>query len=358
MHESVEPGNPIALFNLESGKRIVFMSEMDMNRKDDFPDRYALIVRPLEPMEMGTRHVIALKKELTDSGGNPLQSPAAFVALRDGIPTTNEEIEKIRPRFEELFDFLEAHGYARGELLLAWDFSVASKEFLLGSVLSMREKTLEEVTGKGLGYTITKIEDNPNQYLARIVEGDFEVPTFITLENSIVYDENHHPIRQYPNRKFPFTMIIPKKALTRTDPLPLVMFGHGIFGSGRGYLSGSGGIQDKIHDIAEQKGVVMLATDWIGLSKGDLDLIINDVLYDLNRISIVTDRLQQSLINNLTLTELALGALTSDPKIVVGEGNLLDPEQVIYFGVSLGGIQGTSFVAISNRIKRGVLAVG
>lgn len=77
----------------------------------------------------------------------------------------------------------------------------------------------------------------------------------------------------------------------------------------------------------------------------------------MNRIGLVTDRLQQSLINNMTLTELALGDLARDPQVKVGSGDLLDPDRVYYYGVSLGGIQGTSFVAVSNRITRGVLAV-
>ena len=347
--------NSIALFNYETGERVMFLSEMDMNRKDAYPDRYVMIVRPLEPMEPGQRHIVAIKNNVTDTDGNPLESPEAFAVLRDGIPTTNDVIEQVRPQYELMFPFLDARGYARNELLIAWDFMVASEQYLLGPILSMREQALSDMEGTGLSYTITSVVDNPNSYLAKIVEGDFEVPTYLNGDSIFDYDEDHLPIKQQSNITFPFTMLIPKKSVTLQGPLPLVVFGHGIFGSGRSYLTGWA--SDFIQPLAEQAGAVLIATDWIGLSSGDLDLIIEEVLPDLNRIALVTDRLQQSLINNLTLTELALGDLSEDPQVKTGDFDLIDESKVYYYGVSLGGIQGTSFVSLSNRITRGVLAV-
>ena len=353
--DSISPDNPMALFNYPTGRRVMFLSEMDMNRKPNFPDRYALIVRPLEPMEMGMRHVVVLTKDLTDTKGEPLESPEAFAVLRDGIPTTNAIIEDVRDHYEQLFDFLEQNGYPRQNLLLAWDFMVASDDYLLGSILSMRVKTLTRVRETGLGYTITRVQDNPNEYVAKIVEGDFEVPAFLNDQSEFDYDENHHPIEQPESLWFPFTMILPKKVLTTDEPLPLAIFGHGIFGAGREYLTGWA--SDIIQSMAHRLGTVIIATDWIGLSSGDLDLILTEVLPDLNRMTLVTDRLQQSLINNLTMTELALGALSEDPQVKIGDKKLLDESRVYYYGVSLGGIQGSSFMSLSNRITRGVLAV-
>ena len=81
------------------------------------------------------------------------------------------------------------------------------------------------------------------------------------------------------------------------------------------------------------------------------------MLPNLNRLVLVTDRLPQSLINNLVMTELALGDLEEDPQIKFGTNELIDDTKVNYYGVSLGGIQGSSFVSLPKRIERGVLAV-
>ncbi|MFA6035030.1 MAG: hypothetical protein WC889_19180, partial [Myxococcota bacterium] len=344
-----------ALFNYATGDRVPIISEMDMNRDASYQNRYALILRPAVPMKMGARHVMALTRDLTDSAGKTLKSPDAFRVLRDRIPTTNLLIEAVRPRYEAIFAMLEKHGYPRDRLLLAWDFSVASKDYLLGSVLSMRETVMTEALGTGLGYTITRVRENPDSHLSRLVEGTFQVPTYLNGKSSITYDQNHHPIRQYPNQSFPFTMIVPKVAKTRTGPLPLVIFGHGIFGTANEYLEGWASAT--IHPLANENGFVIVATDWIGMSANDQELIVKEVMTDLNRISLVTDRLQQSLINFLTLTELAVGPLGADPKVTVGWGPLVDLTRVYYHGASLGGIQGSSLAALSRRISRVVLAV-
>ena len=353
--QSLTTGNPIALFDLDTGKRVLFMSEMDMNRDPNFPNRYALIIRPMEPMEMGHRHVAVLTRDLRDDQGNPLPSPEAFRVLRDKVLTNNDVLEAVRDRYERIFAFLDSKGYQRNQLLLAWDFMVASESYLTGSVLSMRREALAEMTGTGLGYQLTKVTDDPNAHTARLVEGTFEVPTYLNAKSAFSYDENHHPIRQPANLSFPFAMVIPKKARTLGQPLPLVVFGHGLFGSGVSYLAGWG--LNRFSEYAERSGSILIGTDWIGLSEGDLNLILTEVVPDLNNITLITDRLQQSLINNLTLTELALGKLSSAPELKVGTNELIDANRIYYYGVSLGGIQGSSFVSLSPRITRAVLAV-
>ena len=353
--ESLGADNPMALLDLETGRRLLFMSEMDQNRNVSYPGRYALIIRPMEPMEMGHRHVVVLTRDLMDVEGNGFESPPAFAALRDGIPTTNDIIEDVRGNYESIFDFLEVNGYPRNELLLAWDFMVASEDYLTGSVRSMREEALAEVGGTGMDYTVDSVEDDPNENTARLVNGTFQVPTFLNEESAFDYDEDHHPIRQDTDLYFPYTLLIPARARTADEPLPLIVFGHGLFGTGEGAISG--GMLNTMSALAEEGGMIMIATDWIGLSGGDLNLIITEVVPDMNRLVLVTDRIQQSIINNLTLTELAVGTLSTDPELMVGSGPLIDEDRIYYVGGSLGGIQGSSFVAMSHRITRAALAV-
>ncbi|MBI5491052.1 MAG: hypothetical protein HY905_27220 [Deltaproteobacteria bacterium] len=356
LERSTTDGEPIALFNLETGRRIPILTEMDLNRSTAYPGRYVLIIRPMEPLQMGTRHVVALTNALRTTEGLALESPPAFAALRDGVPTTNDELESRRADFEGLFDFLAAHGYPREDLFLAWDYVVASRDWILGPVLSMRQTALSLVEGTGLSYTIDEIQEDPNENVSRIVMGTFEVPTFLTTENVFVYDDENRPVRQEPNQSFPYTMIVPRVAATEDRPLPLMVFGHGIFGEGRDYLTGSIGT-GTLQPTAQQNGVIVVATDWIGLSAADFDIILREVVPDLNRLGVITDRLQQALINNLTLVELVLGDLQHDARLAPAGHDLIEEGPVLYYGVSLGGIQGSSFISISKRIERGVLAV-
>jgi hypothetical protein len=351
--DSLKDGSTVALIDLETGKRVMHFVEMDRNVIDGFEGRYAFMIRPLEPMVMGHRHLVVIKNDLRDTGGHVFEPSAAFRALRDGTRTTSHAVESLRARYDELFAFAGNHGYTRGEMLIAWELPVASAEHILGPVLSMRSEALAAAGTTGLPYTISDVKIDPNADTARIIFGDFEVPTYLQADDSFTYDERHHPIRQKDNRKYPFTMVIPAKA--KAGPLPLGILGHGIFGNGRSFLTGTGD-GAAIQKLANQYGMVVIATDWIGLSTNDVIRIGGEVAPNLDRASIITDQLQQSLINTLVLTKLARGKLKDDPLVKLGTPDLLDA-RTFYWGASLGGIQGSGFVALSNDIHRAVFGV-
>ncbi len=357
--DSMAADAPIQIFNADTGERVPYFAEMDQNRVSGVDSRYAFIIRPVAPFTMGARHVVAITNKVVAADGSALPSPKGFDVLRDGTPTTNKEIEDVRAHYEDIFTFLESKGLKRADLSLAWDFTVASKDYVLGSVLSMRTKALSMLGTTGMPYTITNVDDRTasttEQNVAKIIDGDFEVPTYLNAGNTFDYDAQHHPTIQTTNRKYPFTMVIPRKAMSGA-PLPLVIFGHGLFGNGRDYLE-TGGSASILQGVAQDAGVVLLATDWIGLSSADVASIVTKVGTDLNNLGIVTDQLQQSLINNLAMTKLARGALASDAAVQIAGSPAVDTARTYYFGISLGGIQGTSFVAISDDVTRGVLNV-
>ncbi|EYF08486.1 hypothetical protein [Chondromyces apiculatus] len=354
LDQSLREDCPIALLDLDTGARVPFFAEMDRQAGPDKQDRAALIVRPVAPMETGHRHVVLVRRGLRDVDGKEIAPTGAFQALVDGTTTASEELEAVRPRYDAIFSLAERSGYARADLLTGFDFMVASRDFVLGPVLSMRDRALDQVGDTGFPYVITEVQEDPNEHLARIVFGEFEVPTFLRDDDSIEWDDAHLPVQQAVNKSYPFTMLVPKKAAD--GPLPLVILGHGIFGSGRSFLTGDGD-GAAIQQIANEEGAVVIATDWIGLSENDFDRIVL-IAESLDNIHIITDRLQQGLINTLALTRLARGALKDDPQVVMpGGGPLLDLDQTYYWGASLGGIQGSSFISLSPDIAHAAFGV-
>ncbi|MFO0602011.1 MAG: hypothetical protein U0324_02500 [Polyangiales bacterium] len=352
---SVAADNPIALFDVASGRRVPFLAEMDANARD--PARAALIVRPLEPLAFGARHVVVIRRAVrTTAGAEPAASPG-FVALRDRTPSSDPRIEAARPRYEEIFTFLAAQGFARADVLLAWDYTTASRAHVLNPILSMREEVFRRAgSSDGIPFTVARVAENPNARTARIVYGTFTPPNFLRADNSLEFAADGRAVAQEPPRSYPFTMVIPARARSASGPLPLAVFGHGVFGRGEDYLAGDIG-RDLLQPLADELGVVLVATDWIGLSGDDLSLLVSQVVPNINRITLVTDRLLQSLVNNLALTEIATAALARDPMVRVNAGALIDPMRVYYYGVSLGGIQGSSLFSVSRHISRGVVSV-
>ena len=163
----------------------------------------------------------------------------------------------------------------------------------------------------------------------------------------------------------PFTVIIPRAATTKS-PLPIVVYGHGIFGSGEGELGGNGG--SYVQDFANQAGIVVIATDWIGLSSRENPLdsgnngALSDVLTDFSQMPWLTDRLQQAIVNNIVLQRTARSSIAGDPVMTVsgvaGGQPVADPSRVYYYGVSLGGIMGMSLMGYDPDIVLGVLGDG
>jgi hypothetical protein len=355
---TVEPGAPIALIHSTTGAAVPVLTEMDQANRHlaAYADRYALIIRPLAPMDPGAHYIVLLSNALRDVDGQPLTSPLVFEALRDAIATDDPVIEEMRDRFESNFAVAESAGWSREDLLLSWDIQVASEAHLLGPARSIREQVMAITAAASPSYTLDEVQIDPNESVAWLVRGTFIPPSFIDADNKLVLDGTEAVQQVDDERAYPFTMVIPAVARVRGD-LSLVLVGHGLFGTGSSMLIG-GTAEAAFHPLSNDLGAVLIATDWIGLSGGDMSLIISEILTDLTRIRVVTDRLVQSHANNLALVELALGDLSADPTFATDHGEpLIDPTSVMYYGISLGGIQGASQVALSPRISRAVLAV-
>jgi hypothetical protein len=356
--------DPIVLVRLSTGAPVRVLTEMDQNgRGGDYEGRHALIIRPLEPLAFGERYAVALREDLRGADGASLPRSAPFDAWRDGVITDSDALEALRPEVDDLLAALEGFGLPRAELRLAWAFTVKSEAGGTGLLRDMRAQAYAQIDEDGLSYVIDDVQVDPSPDVAAVVRGRFSPPLFLNADNNIETD-GYGAFLQAPAVEFPFTLVVPAVARARRG-LPLALIGHGIFGRGEEMLTGW--IGDEVTwPLSNELGAVLIATDWIGLSGGDLDLIISEVIPDLARINLVTDRLAQSQVNALSLVELGQGALTVDPALDAALGvdrsggdpaPLVDPEALYYYGVSLGGVQGSTFVSLCPEVDRAVLAV-
>jgi hypothetical protein len=150
----------------------------------------------------------------------------------------------------------------------------------------------------------------------------------------------------------PIIVKIPQCATKATAPLPLMVFGHGLFGTAEATLA-----TPLLEQVQNQACVVFIGTDWIGLASPDLPMLAQYLPMDLNNVYLVTDRLQQAHVNVQVMTRLFLTTLKDDPALAVNGHAVTDGSNVTYFGISNGGIQGTTFMALTPDIARGALNV-
>ena len=132
---------------------------------------------------------------------------------------------------------------------------------------------------------------------------------------------------------------------------PIVVFGHGFMGTGESTISGGARAWTQAYNVS------FLATDWYGWSSSDYDTVMN-MLVDPSYFEHQADRLQQAMINKISMIRTIKGVCSDIPELYNGETKLVDTDEVYYMGYSLGGIYGPTLIALSPDIDRGVLWVG
>jgi hypothetical protein len=111
-------------------------------------------------------------------------------------------------------------------------------------------------------------------------------------------------------------------------------------------------------EIIDRLCMVQIGTDWIGLAEADRAYVIGNVLSDFNNLAQLTDRLQQAHVNFAYLSHLvATGAIEELSELHVKGRMSFDRSRIYYYGISNGGIQGVTALALNPHIARGALNV-
>jgi hypothetical protein len=375
---SLKPGAGTALVDMSTGQLVAHFSGVDENANLAKGQRQAVIITPASRLLPDHRYAVAVTTSARvvpdgDAGiaAGPPPSPPSFQAMLNGAAAGDPLSQAELARLPAIVAALAKAGIAQSQLVVAWDFVTGSDTALTAPVLSMRDQALTEVGPEGGAYTVVGVDENLDATTLRRIRGTFTVPQFIDNadetkpEAQLTFDSAGNPVL-LGTYQAPFTVIIPAAAATK-HPLPIVVYGHGIFGSGEGELGDASG--SFVQDFANAAGVVVVATDWIGLSTSEspLSSSSNGALADVlttqfSNLPWITDRLQQSLVNTMVLVRTMRSRIASDPAMTVtghaGGAPVADPSVVRYWGVSLGGIMGLSFMGYDPDVTTGVLTSG
>jgi hypothetical protein len=347
---SLTPTGPVQVIDFATGTRVIAFGELDEDGVTN--GRQGLIVHPLQRLTPGHRYVIALVG-LHDASG-ALLAPAPFRALRDGTPLS-QSLQPFEATYTQIFSVLTSAGVDRSALSLAWDVVVASDATATSHLTSMRDTALAMVDAGSLGYTIVDAgapATDPN--LLAQVSATIEVPSYLQDAGAIStmrFDSNGAPALNGTTTA-PVTIDVPKCAETATVPLPVVVFGHGLFSDAQTDMS-----NPTLTQFANTWCLVFIGTDWVGLSTNDLSTLPHTLATDLNNVYVVTDRIQQAHVNAQVMTRLFMTKMKNDPVLQIGGRAITDASELYYLGVSLGGIEGTTFMALQPDIVRGILNV-
>ena len=344
---SMEAGHATTLLNLDTGEKVAHWVETDA-RADD-AEATILFIRTMRSLEPNTAYGIGIS-------GLGVTPSVAFQAILDNQQTDAPDVEARQESMAALIQALNTSGHDVANLNDAWQFHTASLDSIVGPTLSMRADALERLGDGGIGCTVEDVDDDwidDTEADFRKITGTYTVPQYLEWQNPpsrISTDENGTP-QFVEYAEIPFTLVIPKVLADNNESGPLVVWGHGFLGDGRGAISSAaiGWMQE--YEVA------MVGTAISGWSFTDLDTIFMG-LANISYFEHQSDRLQQMLVNQMALARTFKGVCSDIEQLYYNGTNLVDSSDVHYMGYSLGGIYGASITAFSPDIDRAALWVG
>jgi hypothetical protein len=348
IESSLAPDSPIVIVDTNTGRRWPFWTELDLLSPEG---SRTIIVRPAVNFLETHRYVVGVRG-LVDGASATIAPSPAFAAYRDGICTTDATFEARRAHMENVFKILKGANVERGDLQLAWDFTVASSRSLAGRMLHIRDDAFGWLGRNSPQFSITSVQENPATEFRRRIKGTFQVPLYLTGNggpgNRFAYGADGRPQRQSALFVATFTCNLPN--YVDATPARMSLYGHGLLGD-QGEVNGS-----LVRRMSQTYNVAYCATDFIGMADEDTSNAIS-ILLDLSKFPSLADRLQQGLLNNLFLGRLMRHpqGFASDPAFLLNGAPLIDTDELYYDGNSQGAILGGSLCAVARDFRRCVL---
>jgi hypothetical protein len=354
---SVTAASPTVIIDMSTGELVHHFAELDAREPDKIASQ-ALYIRPAKLLKPATQYAVAIKKTLKAKDGSDLPISEGFQAILDGEETNHEALERIRPRFKDIFAKLEAKGIAKEDLVVAWDFTTRSRANVQNDLYYAREAALAAM-GENAANLSFKIDSDTvpgDTRFARQIHGTFTAPMFLTMEG---YGPNVELRRDSQGRPtpmgtydVPFSALVPQCALDANAPVPVIEYGHGLLGDAKGQVS-SGGSRAAGAEIC----AILIGTDMRGMSAPDVPNVAL-ALNDNNMSGLVFDVLVQGMINHVILVQLAKTKMAAELFVKPNNGpSMVDPSRIYWYGISQGGIMGTTVCGIDPEIKRCVIQV-
>lgn len=331
----------VRLADLTAGTWLPTFAELDAGA--DSAEVPALLVRPLVSLPPGHRIAVVLTTQAVDR-------PDRFEALLSRRPPSS--IADLRLPTLELLAGLEGLGLESDQVALAWDFPVADP-------LRPLRLAIRDLQGFS---TDVELPDVREEELAaplawRTAVGSFTVPSVLD-EGGRLRLEPDGSLTAHGTMQADLWVHVPDSARDLpAGSVPVMIFGHGIFGAPEFYLDGDS--PSDLARLANDGPFIIVASRFTGLSRNDVGLALS-AANNLTRVPELTEQLVQGQLALRVLADwVDAGGLDDHPVVQAADGgSLISGEGPVYYGISLGGIQGALGLSLGMPARASVLHVG
>lgn len=328
---SIADGSPVWLLRADDGARVPVLAEVD-GQAAVVADQ-ALIVRPHVALDPATTYVVVLRDGLRTADGGAHEPTKAFRALRDGLSTDSDAVESLRDDFETVNAAIAAQGLDPEEVVLAWSFTTRSREEVTAPLLAMHDEMMAAELGAFVVESDTVDGDN------RLIRGTFTAPDFLGDDSRIALDGGAPVVRG--TKAVDVLVTLP---IGIDGPRPVMVFGHGFFSSIEEPTWSS--LNDSLH----RWEMSAVSTKFLGFNEEDQIASLGILGGEMARLGEVVDQQLQSQANHTAMVRVIREQLADD----VPE---LDPDAIVYMGISNGGTQGLTLLTASPNLSRGAFVV-
>jgi len=332
------------------GTRVPHFVDLDPRGFD--PLRQAIVIHPAVGLEYGQNYVVALRG-IERPDGAAAAAAEGFRRIRDG--EGDPAIDALVPLYQgDIFPRLEAQGWARQEIQLAWSFTVASHEVSVADMLRVRELTLAWLEDNQPEVVIDEEVLDPQPDVWKTVTGTVSGPLFLESDQpgALLNRGADGQVEQSGTATFAFTAQVPASLKGGGAGLAL-LYGHGFFGN-TGELEGQ-----SARIISDSLGAVLFGIDWAGMSSDDLPEVLQDLGGEPAHTIDFSDRVHQGVANWIAFSAAVKGPLLEATELQRGGGApLYDPAPLCFLGISQGHILGGTMTAINPLVDRIALEVG
>lgn len=289
--------------------------------------------------------------------GEPGEDPRFCILYPlEGFSSPGEAFVGVTP---ELGDVLVERGIfsppppelAEIPFALTFSFPVGSRRNRVQDLYAMRGATERWLREQGGRLLLTRITDPKESFVANYPgklfawKGTYRVPWFLGPKGDLYRDSEGNPLLSGESSE-QFFVIVPTR-VTAESTIPLVQYGHGLFGDPREiwYLDQ----QNLIRSV----GGIFAAVPW-GMAIRYFHRAAAALL-DPNEILLLRDMVFQGIINQMVFTYFYRTELKDLLSEALGRPV---SDEVDFIGISQGAILGAVLLALDPYLRRGVLHVG
>jgi hypothetical protein len=359
----VQFDKPVAVGSGENPPGVVLLEYNDLAappprfRASAYAPDVSIEIQPIVPLKPKTTYALLITTALTDVDGNGLRPAPDFTALLAGSGLTPEQTAW-RARLQPVLDFAD-HTLGIGSESLALvdlfttapttDDLVAIQQRLVSGDLVPGPPVFENSPIHGL--TTGIFEEGTPEYQDLLGAATTDNVAAVAIGSFDSYDFRFRPNGGFdpallaagsmpPVNHLDFYVTIPKTP-PPANGYPIAVFGHGLGGSGRDVTS----VPFQVGD-APIMGIAI--SDLSHGRRGDpLKFFV------LTNISTTREFFRQTVADYMQLVRMVENAHTAG----IAPFDKVDPDHILYTGVSLGGIMGTMFMAVEPDVRVGMLSV-